>query len=97
MTPEDPAKGEDGSSIGIPPVPPGPPPGTETLTFWQRSGTRTAIVTTVGSALAVARGLILGVPLSRETLATLLEGNVWAWLAAAGIAAVGGVAIRKAP
>lgn len=95
MTPEDPAKGEDGSSIGIPPVPPGPPPGTETLTFWQRSGTRLAIGVTYGHLVALAHFYVerwfgLGAAVAVDSIA-------FAWGVACGINVVGGVAIRKAP
>jgi len=76
--------------------PPGAPPGTVALGFWQRAGTRTAIVATVGLVLAVFRGWLVGVPVSREALAIGMEGVVWAWLAAGGIAVVAPGAIRRA-
>lgn len=70
------------------------PPGTVPETFWQRSATQAAIVATVGMGLMMAKGLIMGSPISREALAVALEGNVWAWLAAVGLHNVGAGGLR---
>ncbi len=71
-----------------------PPPGTVEEGFWSRSATQGAIVTTVALLLTVARSLILGEPVSRESLAMGLEAITWAWLAAAGLHAVGPASLR---
>jgi hypothetical protein len=70
------------------------PPGTVPESFLQRSATQAAIVATVGFAMMLAKGLIMGSPISREALAVGLEGNVWAWLAAVGIHSVGQGGLR---
>jgi hypothetical protein len=51
-------------------------------------------VATVGFAMMLAKGLIMGSPISREALAVALEGNVWAWLAAVGLHNVGPGGLR---
>lgn len=75
--------------------PPTPPPdGTTKTTFWQGGGTKAAIVVTAGLGLALLRGLITGTPPSRESVAVMVEGAAWAWLAALGISRVDTDALR---
>lgn len=71
------------------------PPGTVPATFWQRSATQAAIVATVGLALMLGKALLVGKPIGREALAVAIETNVWAWLAAVGINAVGPGGLRS--
>lgn len=75
-----------------PPTP--PPPGTAATTFWQSGGTKGAIVVTAGLLLALLRGLITGEPPSRESVAVMVEGAAWAWLAALGISRIDTDALR---
>lgn len=75
-----------------PPTP--PPPGTAKTTFWQSGGAKGAIVVTAGLGLALLRGLITGTPPSRESVAVMVEGAAWAWLAALGISRIDTDALR---
>ena len=75
--------------------PPTPPPdGTTKTTFWQSGGAKAAIVVTAGLGLALLRGLITGTPPSRESVAVMVEGAAWAWLAALGISRIDSDALR---
>ena len=71
-----------------------PPPGTELTTFWQAGATKGAIVATLTGILAWSRATITGTPLSPETIALLVELDVWAWAAAFGIHKVDTSALR---
>lgn len=83
--------------VDAPPAPPAPtptPPGTVPTTFATSPATKAALVVSIGIALYLLRGLITGVPPSRETLAAMVETAAWAWAGAFGISRLDTDALR---
>lgn len=72
-----------GESIALEPAPTPTPPGTSPPTFWERAGTRAAVVATAYAAERLGLTPLVTSWLGSEA-AIVVSGVYWAWLAAFG-------------